>query len=141
MIINQPHIQEGVKFSLSLCFLKYVLSSAYEHQKTPHLRSSKDLQPEIVWRKNFRYKRTSHNFEVTTENSRSFCPNCLHHQLYYNHSMKEKRLITVETTLTDGGDPLDSSNATPKMDIRAPNQIREGTFAPNMPSSKGTTTT
>jgi hypothetical protein len=55
--------------------------------------------------------------------------------------MKEKQLIMIETTLTDGGDPLDSSNATPTMDMRAPNQIREGTFAPNMPSSKGTTTT
>lgn len=55
--------------------------------------------------------------------------------------MKEKRLVMIESKLTDGGDPLDSSIATPKMDMRAPNQIREGTFAPNMPSSKGTTTT
>lgn len=44
-------------------------------------------------------------------------------------------------TLTHGEDPLDSSNPTPKIDITAPNQVRVGTIAPNIPSSKGTTIT
>lgn len=42
---------------------------------------------------------------------------------------------------TQGGDPLDSSIATPTTDMRAPNQVRAGTMAPKSPSSKGTTST
>lgn len=43
--------------------------------------------------------------------------------------------------LTLGGDPLDSSIATPTRDMKAPNQVRKGTVAPKMPSIKGTTIT
>ena len=43
--------------------------------------------------------------------------------------------------LTHGGEPLDSNIATPTIDMRAPNQVRGGTIAPNIPSSKGTTIT
>ncbi len=46
-----------------------------------------------------------------------------------------------ETTPTHGGDPLDSSIPTPKMEMTAPNQVRAGTSAPNIPSSRGTKTT
>lgn len=52
-----------------------------------------------------------------------------------------QKRITSFTMLTLGGDPLDSSIATPTRDMRAPNQVREGTLAPNMPSIRGTTIT
>lgn len=55
--------------------------------------------------------------------------------------MRTEKQLIIKNTRTLGGDPLDSSNATPKIDITAPNQVRAGTIAPNIPSSKGTTIT
>ena len=46
-----------------------------------------------------------------------------------------------ENKHTHGGDPLDSSIATPMTDMRTPNQVRAGTTAPKTPSSIGTTST
>ena len=56
-------------------------------------------------------------------------------------SMKGETDNKHEIALTHGGEPLDSNIATPKTDMKAPNQIKEGTTAPNIPSSKGTTIT
>ena len=53
----------------------------------------------------------------------------------------DKLPLWTNAILTLGGDPLDSSIATPKTDVRAPNQVRAGIMAPNIPSSNGTTTT
>lgn len=50
-------------------------------------------------------------------------------------------ILSSVRQLTLGGDPLDSSIATPMMEMRAPNQVRAGTIAPNIPSSNGTITT
>lgn len=47
----------------------------------------------------------------------------------------------MKKILTLGGDPQASIIATPKTDIRAPNQVRARMIAPNIPSSKGTTIT
>lgn len=55
--------------------------------------------------------------------------------------MVREWLIKVTTALTFGGDPPDSSIATPKIDMTAPNQVRAGIIAPNIPSSRGTTIT
>lgn len=42
---------------------------------------------------------------------------------------------------TQGGDPLDSSIATPRTDINTPNHVRAGIIAPNILSSSGTAIT
>ena len=56
----------------------------------------------------------------------------------YQNRIEFKTILRRVIELTLGGDPLDSSSPTPKIDMRAPNQTRAGTIAPNIPSSKGT---
>ena len=50
-------------------------------------------------------------------------------------------MMKNHAVLTLGGEPLHSSIATPRADMRTPNQVWAGIIAPNMPSSKGTTIT
>lgn len=47
--------------------------------------------------------------------------------------------VEAQKILTHGGDPLDSSIATPITDVKAPNHVRVGIIAPSIPSSNGTT--
>lgn len=46
--------------------------------------------------------------------------------------------LEIKFTLTQGGEPLDSSRATPIRDVIAPNHVKTGMLAPSMPSSRGT---
>jgi len=66
---------------------------------------------------------------------------CDHHQGNATNMKIMKQPLKTRRKPTLGGDPLDSSIATPTMDMRAPNQVCAGTIAPSIPSSKGTTIT